>query len=1622
MKNRFLKVGISIILLVTLTMTNFIFVGSSIVSYALNEIQTNHQNVEFDAYFKDKQNNKTTTLELMSEEEETKLYLKVNVNKEGYFNGKIEIPVTNFTLEGTESKYVQKIEGNTIVLNQINAGGTAEIELKIKPVKEEVIDAGLLNVSTNINLEGVYKDSTEKDINIKASRNVKLQLTENNTVQTVENDIEVITNKITKIAGEEKRVLQISVDLGVKDNNYPVKEIYSKINVPSIDGKQPEVKKVINRNSTTSFNYNYDGTEIETVFSNIPGDNNLILWKKEGKENAIYTYVYDKDAELKGLEITSEATVILQNDKEIEKSIKKIVVDDEEKDNIVQISAKSIENSIYKGKLYSGIDKQITSITNLSVNLAKVSEYIDIKEESNNYINQETKSEANVYYNKTMLNKEKFDSIFGEAGMITIYNEKGELLSTISNATKADENGNIVIDYIGKEPKAIEIKTTTPISEGNISFEHTKTIGKTDRNVILNATELEANIIAKYNDYAESEVGKLVTYSKGADFETSTKIELKESKTEATIELNKDTLSTIVDNEIEIKATLVTNKEENNLYKDPTLRIELPEGIEKLDITSIDLVYETELKIKKYWVEGNKTIIVELEGEQTSYKTQAINGASVVINAKVVLDKSIASKEHKIGMIYVNNNPKLEEEKVETSIRIVAPKDITTINSISGLGIETIGQEDVKKVAIKRGTQKQELEAKIEIINNNTEEIKNVKVLGTLLTNSKNNTLGVKLTKAISLENAKIYYTENENATDDIKNTSNGWTENLTEKSVKYLIIIDKIDAQSSVVTTYQFEIPENLEYNQSAQTGYTVTYTNTLTNASITAKSTTIVLETGIGPKAEVELSAMLGGKNIDNTQVVRNGEVIAFNIKVSNTGSEDINNIIVSSKIPEGTVQVVPQDNYEYTGSSYYKELDTDKFEQNIGTLKVGEVKTVTFEAKVNSNVAAGKEISTNANIKYDDVNKTSNTLKAKIEEGKISVVVKRVTDRNTDLYEAGAVQYYAIIENISNTRQENVKVRSHLSENLKVQRLALITGMESIEVNDNQIYRPGKTTGMQELEAASNGLSDVKSEFIDYKEEVEIGTLEPGEIKVLSYDMLIDKVQEAQINFYVEVINEKEEYKSNNWQDKVETYKVSMNISDNKTNKYIKSGDSVEYTITVNNESTTDMRGLIVKDNIPKQMTVKKVIVNGQELEVSSGNNLEITLDILKGQQAIVKIETVVNHSEGRDNAETVVNKAEAIMLGKTIATTSEISHIIEANKTDGSTTENPDKENNNVSDNNVAEGSKIISGMAWYDENKDGKKDDNEKAFSGIKVRLLNAETKNIVKDKNGKTLETTTDENGMYILNNIGNGKYIVIFDYDTSKYSVTKYMANGISESKNSNAMVNELTIGESKERITSTDIIEINGQNISDINIGLVELKVFDLRLDKFVSKILIQNSSGTTVKEYTDSTLAKYELDGKLVNGTNVIVEYKIKVTNVGELEGYVKKIVDYVPSDLKFSSELNRDWYQSGENLYSTSLSNDKILPGESKVLTLTLTKAMTENNVGLFNNRAEIVDSYNELGIEDANKADNNLGAADTIINIKTGGTMWSATFIIIAITGLGITAFVIIKRKNKRENI
>ena len=198
-------------------------------------------------------------------------------------------------------------------------------------------------------------------------------------------------------------------------------------------------------------------------------------------------------------------------------------------------------------------------------------------------------------------------------------------------------------------------------------------------------------------------------------------------------------------------------------------------------------------------------------------------------------------------------------------------------------------------------------------------------------------------------------------------------------------------------------------------------------------------------------------------------------------------------------------------------------------------------------------------------------------------------------------------------------------------------------------------------------------------------------------------------------------------------------------------------------------------------------------------------------------------------------------------------------------------------------------------------------------------------------------------------------------------------------------------------------------------------------MKLDKTITRIVVQNSKGTQATEYQDATLAKAEIDSKLLNGTSVVVEYKIKITNEGEIAGYIRKVADYISADYEFSSELNKDWYQSNSTLYNDSLANEKIEPGESKDLTLILTKRMSNNNTGLVNNTAEIVESYNESGISDADstegnraKGEDDMGSADVILSIKTGQVVAVVIVILTTIAIIGTGAYIVIRKFMNKE--
>lgn len=1655
MKQRFLQIITSILLIVTLTMANFLLLCVDVVSYAADAINgnssTNHKNIEFRAYLKNDEGDKVSNLDITANKENVKLYLQIALKNQGYFNGSITLDEANFKLiPENNSSDINKIEGNTIYLNQINAGESKELEIGIEILKDEQFDLSLINMESKITLNGIYRDSTEKDIKINSTKNIKLMLIapydENNNGSILEQD--VITNKVLNYNGEEKRVIQIKVNSGIEGNLFPIKASSLEIMTPKISDKYPEaiyVDSINEMNSTgnkiSENDWNYDSTNgiLYINLKNEPNENR-VKWIKDGKDEIIVTYIFSDTNEMQEQvsKVKSEVKLYDIENTAINSS-NEIKFNGEEKDSTITLESKQYEGKIYKGKLYAGISRDITYKTIVNVNLINTTDSINVIEEKETIEGENLSSNIDVVYKNTRIKKSQIEDILGQDGIISIINsENGAQITTISSETETDENGYINIVY-SNNIKQIEIKTTKPKKVGKIEIETTKTINNINSNSIRKGLNLKYSVNGKYIvNSQEKQIQPATSY-----------IELQETETSADLEISKNDFSAMTTNEnVEFRITLNSRNENNELFKNPVLNLELPEKFQDIQVNSINLIYEDEMRIKSANLVGNNIQVV-LEGEQTKYKEQAIDGAIIIINANLTTSKKIASSNEQVKLTYTNAKAINYKDgaNIGTDIKdinIVSYAGVVATNQISEYGIELVNNEGIKEGRLQVSADTKNATIKKEIINNKGNKITNVKILGVFPTKyavSDVNNIDILINSGIAVSGidasrAKVYYSNNTEATEDINDVNNGWMESIPDsKDVKkYLVVIDGLDVLEEVDLEYGIVIPSDLEYNESAEEGYNVYYDDVITSVSESVSVYNLRLSTDKGATAETSLSAFVGGKE---SQQVKQGEVVKYAVTVSNTGSEDINSIMATGKVPEGTtyVEVSPLPNDGEKGDNYNpyienKEIDTVQF--NFENLKQGETKTQYYLVKVDEDTQI-KTISNKVAINYGDVTKESNEVVNSIEESDVRVSIFSVEDEG--IVQSGyGYRYIANVRNSSNKSLKNVKVEILKDDLMKINSLMYLK-------NDGTYVEEKENNYIVIEEIPAQGYVDISiNSMID-----SFSNQEKRDMNLLA----------------IASINNKEYY-SNELDLLAQSVNLSFNISSENSGNYVKAGDNIEYKVSVKNNGNNTANNIEIQNTISRYTTLVNIKRNGQELgneryNIDNQNVLRIQ-DNIEANENIEYIITVAVNSIPRNDEALEISNIVKIGQSARVFVEETIKHIMEPeedidneddyneddytdedddgndnfeeydeNEKDDNDDDknNDDKNDENDKNDNVVK--KVISGTAWLDENNNGQKDSNEQLLSGINVKLLDTQSKKIVTDSNGKQITAVTNGEGFYSLNSVPQGEYIVIFEYDTAKYILTAYQKEGVSEQNNSKVISRVIDIENEQKTVGSTEIIKIENSNIGNVNIGLQEAKIFDLKLEKFVSRVVVQNSNGTETKDYNDETLAKAEIHAKLVNSTTVVVEYTIRVTNEGEVEGYVKKIADYLSKDYKFSSELNKDWYQSGNDVYNTSLANEKILPGQSKEIKLIVTKQMNESNTGLITNTAEIIESYNELGIPDtdslvANKVkdEDDMGVADLILGIKTGEIVATVLLSILAILILSVCAFVIVRKILKRN--
>ena len=190
----------------------------------------------------------------------------------------------------------------------------------------------------------------------------------------------------------------------------------------------------------------------------------------------------------------------------------------------------------------------------------------------------------------------------------------------------------------------------------------------------------------------------------------------------------------------------------------------------------------------------------------------------------------------------------------------------------------------------------------------------------------------------------------------------------------------------------------------------------------------------------------------------------------------------------------------------------------------------------------------------------------------------------------------------------------------------------------------------------------------------------------------------------------------------------------------------------------------------------------------------------------------------------------------------------------------------------------------------------------------------------------------------------------------------------------------------ESPEEPNGTMKVEIvkdeKGNDVVNNTIELYyyyEAKPFNIGVEKEITGIIVNGER----RAPTNGKLEKVEIYRKAAEDTSVQVEYKIKVSNTGEISGNAT-IEENIPEGMSLANNDGTWEEQEGKLI--------KVIPeigaGETKEYTVLLNWEQSGNNMGEKANEVKLVETGNVPGFVDNNDKDNTSNA-NVIISVETG---------------------------------
>ena len=1685
-KNKILEKLLAIILIFTLTFANFAFTTECLATSLVETLfgggaSTGHENVEFEAYFGTEEEKFTSVISSVNTQD-LSMSLTLGVKEAGYLkDGKIEILESeegnglNFKVkdETLFPECVQGFEENVVLLKQIdNSSETLKIDLPLVYENEDYVNENKLSKDVKVYFSGIYVDIEGEETEVE--REIVLNVSWED-----ERQIKLESNVVKYIDFGKGIIVQTSVklDSSVNNNSLPAKSSKLEINVPVFEDQAPSNVTVVansteGTNGKTAGNVNFDQNnwyyDQENKLLTITVENQKELVKvneneddylkeadeevieeeryysKSGKDEYLVTYTFDNvtmpEKAILTSKISAEYTTLSgdENDNFINVTTSENDIEyslEGKTGDIVSLSLENETKEVSKAYMYSNYNHseqyevEYKSKTILNIAYKDIVEKTLIQDVENFYKDKEGNviPTEDMYYKQISISKENFDQVLGQDGELKVLDIYGNIITVVNKDYSANEEGNLVINFENRISK-VNIETTTPIAEGNLVINKTKAIknASVDRETLRNISfvSTQEKVSAKYS-YVEDLV-EVQTVEKSTA--------LLDTTTDAALVLDRDNLSTLaVNDNVELRIELGNSKESSDLYGHSVFEIELPEEVQSLEVTNANLVYGEGLTITSAEVIG-RVIRITLDGVQEGINSGVLtNGTNIELNANIKVDLYAPAKTEKIKLRYSNDSATnyATNGYEEVDIAYSAPTGLVTVNSTSNYNligsVLTSVRQGSKEDVIEIYADAKAATMEVIVMNNNNNKVSNVAILGRIpfkgvkeisTGEDLGTTIDTRMLSGIASDERNqmtfnVYYSTNGEANKDLNDPSNGWT--MTPETLdnvkSYLIVpVDSnyvMNETDILRFTYQYEIPGNLPHNEKIYGTFETYYTNHTEIATVDESSSPdkVGLTTGKGPELTI---AMTTDRNL-----VREFEEIEATINVTNIGEESANDVVV---------------NFPIVNNTKFKAIKCEKenitAEQVDGNIKIslGEVKVEEIvELKVYLTVkeisdSEEKVVALKSSVAAKDLGKAveSDEKIVEVEEAEFSLYQYPSDTKVEEGIQAVGTEIEVMIQvkNLMNQDKTNVIVTEQLPQCFEFVS-AYVCSDKFERLENTATYDEGTRTITWNIDKVNANYS----RSLAYT--IRVADLPEGISKQETESV-------AQIN------TANDNYYSNALLITAGKAIISVVQTTTTTDTYIKEGTPVEYVFKVKNEGTIAARRITFVDNVPDGLVVRSIksVANGIETnqQLSTTDKASVNLTIMPGQEATVTVRALAKGLKGVQE-KTVTNQAvvKSDAIGE--IETNSITHIIEAderkavNEVEKSTSPTGNYASTSTSGNIVK--TYKVTGTAWLDENENGMRELDEQLMSGVSAMLINSENGVITKT-------TTTDSNGTYTFAGVQNGKYLIIFDYDTVKYTVTAYQKADITPNVNSDAITTQIEQNGKIRNGAVTDVVNVTDGSVSNIDIGFVYADIFDLKLEKAITKVTVQTVKGINTDKYDKTTFAKTEIHSKQVSGATVYIEYVMTVTNVGDIAGYAKKIVDYLPEGMTFNSglEANANWYTGTDgNLYNTTLAGTELASGQSAEIKLVLTKQMTAENTGIVNNLAEIYEDYNIYGVSDknsvpANKAqgENDLGKADTIISIKTGEVFINISVIITTILLGSVVVFIaynrIVLRKRK----